>query len=234
MTSAGNLIGQGESGAAVRSRSNSDLVFDQLRSDILAGVYAPGTKLKFAQLADRYQASVSVLREALTRLAEQQLVDSEPRVGFRVKNLSAADLQDLTWTRIEIETVALRAAMRKHDVAWESALLAAHHRLERTPMLTDEAPARIRDDWETAHADFHRTVVAGCDSVWLTGIADNLRDCSELYRRWSGAREPDRDVPAEHRRILDAVLAHDRDEAVEALADHYGRTLQILAAEFGI
>lgn len=211
-----------------RARSNSDVVFDSLRADILAGVHAPGVKLKFADLADRYQASVSVLREALARLAEQRLVESEPRVGFRVVGLSGADLQDLTRTRIEIESLAIRHAIAEADLAWESELLASHHRLDRTPMLTDTDPRRISDEWEEAHAAFHRALVSGCGSVWLVAIADNLRDCSELYRRWSGAREPGRDVAAEHQLILDSALARDDDAAVAALVDHYDRTLRIL------
>lgn len=215
----------------VRARSSADAVFDALRADILGGVHPPGEKLKFAPLADRYQASVSVLREALTRLVEQRLVVSEPRIGFRVVHLSVEDLEDLTWTRTELESLALRKAIATGDIAWESALLAAHHKLDRTAMLTQDEPRRISDEWEKAHQDFHRAVVAGCGSTWLIGITDTLRDCSELYRRWSGAREPNRDVAAEHRRILDAALDRDADGASDALGDHYRRTLAIVVGE---
>lgn len=213
-------------------RANAEDVFEQLRADILAGLHAPGAKLKFAELGVRYQASVSVLREALTRLAEHRLVTSEPRIGFRVATLSADDLRDLTWTRIQIETLAVRRAVVDGDVAWESALLAAHHTMERTATLTESEPRRIADDWEAAHTAFHRAVLAGCGSRWLLGIADGLRDCAELYRRWSGARAPQRDGAAEHRRILDATLARDADAACAALSDHYERTLAVLVERF--
>ncbi|MEU6147488.1 GntR family transcriptional regulator [Streptomyces sp. NPDC047081] len=215
-----------------RTRSNADSVFDSLRADILGGIYEPGSRLKFASLSERYGASVSVLREALARLAEQRLVLSEPRVGFRVTDLSAPSLKDLTWTRIEIESLALRRAVATGDISWESTVLAAHHKLDRTPMFSEDSPQRIRDEWELAHGEFHRALVAGCGSEWLISIAANLRDCAELYRRWSGAREPKRDVAAEHRRLLNAVIDRDGDAAAEALTFHYESTARILLGDF--
>ncbi|PFG65375.1 GntR family transcriptional regulator [Enemella evansiae] len=214
----------------VRARASTEEVHDRLRADILAGVHPPGSRLKFAPLAERYAASVGVLREALTRLCEQRLVTSEPRIGFTVAALSDEDLRDLTATRIEIESVAVRLAVARGSVDWESALVAAHHRLERTPMRSGE-PLRVSDEWETAHAAFHRAVLAGCGSPRLMEITDELRDSAELYRRWAGVQDQERDVPGEHRRILEAVLARDAKAASRALAEHYEGTLQTLLTQ---
>lgn len=213
-----------------RRRSSADEVLDRLRTDILGGVFAPGTRLKFSDLADRYSVSMGVLREVLTRLVEQRLVTSEPRIGFRVGTLSADDMRDLTQTRIDIEGVAVEHAIAQGGIDWESALVAAHHRLERTPLLTKQAPVRVSDEWESAHAAFHRAVLAGCGSPRLLDITDGLRDCAELYRRWSGVRDPERDVAGEHRAIAEAALAHDAPAARRALAEHYQRTLDITIA----
>lgn len=203
----------------------------RLRADILEGVHLPGSKLKFAELGERYGASVSVIREALTRLVEQRLVTSEPRIGFRVATLSPDDLRDLTDARAAIEGVAVRRAVACGGVEWEAELVAAHHRLDRLPMLAETGPARVSDEWEAAHATFHRAVLAGCGNARLVEITDGLRDCAELYRRWSAARDSEPDVAGEHRRILDAALARDGDAAAEALRDHYERTLAILLTD---
>lgn len=217
---------------AARARANTDTVHAQLRAELLAGTYAPGERLKFTPLCERYDASVSVIREALTRLAEQGLVTAEPNIGFRVMPLTVEDLRDLTRTRIDIETLALRYALEHGGVEWESALVAAHHRLERTPMTTDEGgPERLSDEWEQAHAAFHAALIAGCDSPRLVCMTVGLRDASELYRRWSQPREPGRDVAGEHRRLLETALARDTDAAVEALAAHYQHTADILERE---
>lgn len=211
-----------------RPRANTEAVHDLLRADVLGGVHPPGSKLKFAPLCERYGASVSVVREALTRLAEQGLVEAEPRVGFRVRSLSAADLRDLTATRIDLETLALRYAIERGGMDWESQLVAAHHRLERTPMLTDGPPVRIADDWETAHAAFHAALLDGCDSRWLLSLTYTLRGAAEFYRRWSLTQEPARDVAGEHRAIFEAVLARDVDAATERLRGHYRHTADIV------
>ena len=213
---------------ATRARANTEAVHALLRADLLGGVHPPGSRLKFAALCERYGASVSVLREALSRLAEQGLVESEPRIGFRVRSVTIADLRDLTATRIDLETMALRSAIERGGMEWESDLVAAHHRLERTPLLTEDAPPRVADDWETAHARFHAALLEGCGSPWLLGLACTLRDAAEFYRRWSQLQEPGRDVAGEHRAILEAVLDRDTDTAVARLRDHYQHTADIL------
>lgn len=210
------------------SRANTSDVHERLRADILGGTYPPGSKLKFAELSARYTASVSVIREVLTRLCEQRLVDSEPRIGFRVVELSSDDLEDLTATRIDVEAIAARYAVERGDMDWETDLVASHHRLANTPMLTTDEPRRISDEWESAHAAFHRAVLVGCGSPRLMAITDTLRGSAELYRRWSQTREPGRDVAAEHRCILEAALARDGDAVGAALRDHYLRTAEIL------
>lgn len=215
--------------AATRSRANTDDVHARLRADVLAGTFQPGERLKFATLCESYGASVSVLREALTRLAEQGLVRAEPRIGFRVMPVSVEDLADLTATRIDIESLALRYAIERGGVDWESDLVAAHHKMDRTPMLTTDPPVRIADDWEEAHSAFHEALLAGCGSPRLLAMACTLRDAAGLYRRWSQTREPGRDVSGEHRRILDATLARDSHAAVGALQSHFQHTADILA-----
>src|SRR5262245_54862877 len=93
-------------GVATEAGTRSNAVFDRLRADLLAGRLQPGSKLKLAVLGARYAASLSVVREALSRLAEQGLVVAHPQRGFSVVALSPDDLTDLTNTRIDVETLA--------------------------------------------------------------------------------------------------------------------------------
>lgn len=214
----------------VRRRASTETVHDLLRADVLGGVHPPGSKLKFTPLCERYGASVSVVREALTRLAEQGLVESEPRVGFRVRSLSVADLRDLTATRIDVETLALRYSIERGGMDWESEVVGSHHWLERTPMLTPDPPARITDDWEQAHTAFHTALLDGCGSSWLLSLTYTLRGASEFYRRWSQTEEPNRDVAGEHRAIMEAALDRDVASAGELLRAHYQHTADIVEA----
>lgn len=205
-------------------------IFARVRSDILAGHLTPGARLRPAELAKEHGVSMSVMREALTRLAEQELVIWVPQTGFRVAPLSLEDLEDLTNVRLDIEVLAIRYAVQRGDVSWEGQVLAAHHTLERTRQFDPDDPDRFTEEWAEAHANFHNALLAGCNSHRLIGIAAQLRDGSELYRRWSHALTHDyeRDIPAEHRAMLKAVLERDEAAAVDALQSHIRHTTNVL------
>jgi len=67
-----------------RGSTRSLTVYEAIRSDILSTRIPPGTRLKVSPLCQRFGVSLSVVREALTRLSEQRVVRSEPRLGFSV------------------------------------------------------------------------------------------------------------------------------------------------------
>lgn len=214
------------------AKTRQESAFQQMRADILAGRLKPGQKLPFAELGSVYEVSVGSLREALTRLVEQGLVRSAPQVGFFVTPLSKRDLVDLTVARREIEAITLRHAIAEGDTSWESEVLAAHHRLDRTPLTSPEDPRRFSEQWAAVHNDFHATLLQGCSNGRLSAIASQLRASAELYQRWSLslAHGEERDIPGEHRALLDAVLARNSDLAVEILDKHIALTTEILLA----
>jgi len=198
-------------------------VFEELRLAILDGQLKPGERLRLVELSARYSVSQSVLREALTRLAEQGLAVSLPQQGFRVVTLSESDLEDLNITRTAIEGLVLARAIEQGDVDWEAAAVAAHHRLERAQTGSFDDP-QVRETWARAHAEFHKSLLNGCASPRLREIAFGLRDAAELYRRWSPVSQGlGRQVVAEHRALRDAALDRDVDRAVAVLTAHLDR-----------
>jgi DNA-binding GntR family transcriptional regulator len=210
-------------------------VYHAIRRDILAGRLGPGDRLRFAELCQRYEASMGVLREGLSRLVEQELVVAEPQHGFRVASVTPADLDDLTQARVAIEALVLREAIAKGDVAWEARLVAAHHTLDRTPMIDPADPGAFNENWTAAHAAYHAALLDGCPNARLRSVATALRDSAELYRQWSTrfGHEGARDIPAEHGQIVEAALARDADRAVELLVGHIQRTTNVLLANVG-
>jgi len=175
---------------------------------------------------------MGVIREGLSRLVEQGLVQAEPQHGFRVTSLSIEDLGDLTDARCAIESLALRYAIEHGDLAWEAQLVAAHHQLDRTGQMDPDDPDLFNEEWTRAHAAYHEASVAGCPNKRLRAIAASLRDAAELYRRWSRpiGHDETRDVPGEHRALLEAALARDADRAVYALTTHIRHTTEVLLA----
>jgi DNA-binding GntR family transcriptional regulator len=203
--------------------------YEGLRADLLACRIAPGSKLKIQDLCTRFAVSLGAVREALSRLTSEGLVISEPQRGFRAAPISVADLKDLTMVRIEVESLCLKRAIAVGTVDWEARLVAAFHRLSKTPERVASDPARAADDWAEAHAGFHAALVEGADSPWLLRLHAQLYAQSERYRRLSVPLSmEERDVGGEHRAILDATLKRDAEKAVKLLTRHLGATTAIL------
>ena len=138
---------------ATAAPTRTEQVYARMRADILAGHWTPGAKLPFAELVARYGGSTSVIREGLTRLVEQGLVQAEPQHGFRVVPLSISDLDDLTTARCELEGLVLRLSIEAGDLEWESAIVAAHHTLERTPMTAQRSRLSSRSTTRSGRAE---------------------------------------------------------------------------------
>ena len=167
-----------ESSAATSAapRSLTRAVFGRIRADILAAVYEPGARLSPRALATEANVSMSVVREALTRLAEQGLVVAEPQLGFSVVKLEMDDVRDLSALRVLIEGAAMRSAVEHADVEYEARVIASHHRLARTPFYADADAVTSSEEWALAHAQFHSALLSASPSPRLRDLAASLRE----------------------------------------------------------
>ena len=210
--------------------TRTEQVYDVLRAELLNGGLHPGQKLKMVELTDRFGVSQSVVREALTRLTADGLLVATPQRGFRVRDLSIEDIAELTETRIQVESLALRLAVERGDLQWETGILAAHYRLERTPVTL--ADGTVSEDWSTSHRDFHQALLTGCGNRRLESVVNSLRDSAELYRRWYWVLTDDhqRDLAREHRQLRELALARDAGQAIEVLTEHIDRAPSLLIA----
>jgi GntR family transcriptional regulator, carbon starvation induced regulator len=201
-----------------------EVVYSALRTSILAGELRPGQRLKVSDLAVDHAVSPNVVREALNRLTGEQLVRAEPKIGFAVTDLSLGGLSDLVAVRVVIESSALRWAIERGDMAWESQVVAAHYRLANTPE-TEGQPPVLTNQWIQVHSEFHTQILSASGNPRMREITRSLSDAAQIYRRWSlSLPHPDRDVAGEHADILDAVLTRDADRAIAALTAHIERT----------
>lgn len=219
----------GEGPGDERPRSLTSAVQERLRADILSTRLLPGQKLHIAGLAKHFSVSLAAVREALSRLVADGLVQASDQRGFRVSPVSRADLADVTRTRIDIEGLALRRSIEVGDKAWLDAVESSHERLRAVPYRYPDEPGVHYEQWVVRHRIFHRALVNGCGSQWLLGFRDVLHEQSERYRRLS-IRDVSkvRDVEAEHAAIVAAVLRRDADAAVDALARHFNTTMRFV------
>lgn len=212
----------------LKSENRTSRAYNLLRSEILTCRLAPGRKLVISELVTEMGFSLGAVREALSRLTSEGLVVSETNKGYRVAPITKEDLEDLTRTRILIETECLMSAIDHGDLKWEANIVSTLFELSHTS-LSKPGSSSINEDWAVIHAQFHTALVAACNSPWLMRLREMLYAQSERYRSVSVPLDrKNRNINAEHKAIADATLARDKPAAAKALKNHLALTTQIL------
>jgi DNA-binding GntR family transcriptional regulator len=220
----------GDDASPAPSRTLIERAYAQLREDIIEGQLPPGEKLRVEHLKSRYAVGAGTLREAITRLVSDALVEAEGQRGFRVSAIALDDLADITNLRVQIETDALRQSIRRGDGAWRQQLQKAYDDVSGVEQpLRPQARAR----WEAMNARFHDALVAAHVSPWTTRVLRLLARHGERYRRYAiGLPDTGRDVHAEHRAIFEAAMRGQEARAALALEAHIRATPELLEAHW--
>jgi GntR family carbon starvation induced transcriptional regulator len=229
----------GISSMATDSERDLSLVnqgYQALRSRLILGQYAPGTKLKLDTLQQSLGFSSSPLREALNRLFAEGLVEVDEGRGFRAAQISTEELKELTHLRILLEGDALRDSMAHGDDEWEGRIVSAFHKLrlieERIPE-SGESAAEVSsnaEEWSARHRDFHTALLSGSPHPRQLHMCGILYDQAERYRRFARQSPQPRKKSAEHKKLEEAVLSRDSDRALELLVAHIQRTADRVGA----
>jgi len=206
----------------------AETAFTELKKQIIAGQLAPGTPLRLEALKVSLGIGFTPLREALTRLTGEGLAEVNGQRGFRVAPITLEKLQDTIQRRIEIEALALTRAMERSNEDWEAGIIANFHRLSRRNAI-DPDTGLVSPAWDSAHRDFHFSIVEGCDSEWLLYFWQLLFDQAHRYRQIAVTHGmPYRDDHTEHQRMVDALLDRNLEEALASSRDHIESTYKVV------
>lgn len=190
------------------------IIARRIRAAMLDGTLSPGTRMVETRLAEQLGVSRAPVREALQRLIQEGLAVNKRR-GVFIRELTSEDVLDVYLARTACETAAADAIIQApDDVDWE-ALESALSALE--------AGAAASDLRSTLEADrlFHEKLVEAASSPRLTRMfATLLVETAICLRRLEGAYSEGTHLVEEHRRILNALRAGDRDEVSRAITAH--------------
>ena len=202
--------------------SATQQAYDAIRQLILTGALQPGEKLKIERLRETLGLGASPVREALSLLTSDHLVDRIDQRGFRAAETSGDDFQSILNLRCLLEENAIRQSIANGDAAWEDRLVLAHHRMTKTP--------REHATFEAMHKAFHMALLDACGSPILLKFCSQLYDLNIRYRfiAGRGMSYGQRNVADEHKAILDAAVERDADLASARLLKHYLGTGQFL------
>ena len=212
-------------GSASTSRSLRDVVYERLRDDILNGRVSPRERLTEPKLGKAFEVSRTPVREALSRLLSDGLVERTD-YGYAVVVPSLEDLRNLYELRITLELRGIARAIEnpgvRHDEDQVRAELSRWQELRDTPPEPDPAFVLLDEG-------FHLALSRSSGNAQLT---DALVTVNQKIRavRMHDFVETGRIVTTidEHIEILDLVLARDLAAALTALHKHVGESLEVV------
>ncbi|MFD0687314.1 GntR family transcriptional regulator [Actinomadura fibrosa] len=197
------------------SRTRHDEAYEGLRSLLLSGSIAPGTRLTEADLTRMFNVSRSTMRAVLVQLTQEGFVTSEVNRGVRTRSFSVEEAFDILEARETLESaLAGKAAERATEEEIEA--------LRRT--LDDMADCKARGDQEgysRGNRRFHQQVKEAAHAKTLARAYDTLLYplVMRQYRNLS-ARHPRGGSLEEHQAILLAIVTRNPEAAIAAMRHH--------------
>ncbi|GAA3127886.1 GntR family transcriptional regulator [Planomonospora alba] len=183
----------------------------ELRRRVLSGEIPPGTALPEQELSAAYGVARPTVREALAVLVHEGLLRRERNRSAQVVEVTEADLDDLMFVRRPLEDL-VAASLAGRRVAEADGALA------RMAALPPDAPW---SDVVAEHMALHQALVVAVGSPRLERLYAALAAETRLGLVRLRSSYPDRDVlVAEHRALLDAIVAVPEEAARRAVAEH--------------
>ena len=199
----GEVIG-GPRVTPLRRRRLVDDATQSLREAILDGRLEAGVRLRQTALAERLGISRTPIREALTRLEHEGLIELLPRGGVRAILLDADEAVELYDLREVLDGLAARLAAGRADPGVLARLQKALARMAECVERHDPGP------WFRAHVSFHEEIVRAAANRPLGRLASVVRLSIRRFHPLllKTERRLD-DAYREHRAIFDAIAARD-------------------------
>jgi DNA-binding GntR family transcriptional regulator len=196
-------------------------VYAALRDAIVRGKLEPGQRLSENTLAAEMGVSRTPIREGLSLLREDRLVETVPQLGSFVARVNPTAIGDAQFVREALECAAIRLSAQ---VAGEADIAELEENLQgqqRASEVGDLDAFYLLDD------GFHRTLcdLSGHVSVWT--VSERAKAHLNRIRRLSlGMPNYLEEMIAEHHHVLDAVAANDPDLAESHLRAHLRTVLR--------
>lgn len=195
------------------AKIDSEAIYAQLKVDLLNGSFAPGDALREVALAERFGVSRTPVREALTRLLHEGLLERRAR-GLFVREIDPEQIMQVYDLRILLEgQAAFEAAAARSELD----LVRLQALVERDRGLSDPDDAtRLANNIE-----FHRALWRAAHNSVLADLLDRLAthqvhaptSTLSVGTRWA-------DSLVEHQQIVDHIKLRQGDQAQQMIREH--------------
>ena len=203
---------------ARQDRTSKNAIYIALRRLIIMGHHKPGERFDVETIANQYNTSVTPVREALQMLSQEGLVNIKPRSGYFVSHTTLKQLRDMLDLRRVLEVAAVEAA-------------AGRIQDDQVIELTNVHAGYAGDDEEAYHRymdenrQFHYLLARASGNNELAETVGRLHD---RLARFMVMRHTAKIMELTHRKIIDALKAHDIEAARQALLDDIDDTYDLI------
>ena len=203
-----------------------EIVYEELKLQILTGKIDPGTRMMEVELAEDMGVSRTPIREAIRKLEKEGLVIIEPRKGAYASQISTKDMVDILEVRQNMEGLAAYfAATRMSKEQMEE--------LKRvSESFTEAVSAGNMTEMISFDTRFHHIIVESCSNKILVQMIEQLQELVLRFRYiyYDDFRRAEK-MPAEHQMILDAIERGNAEEARMAADIHIDRLKEMVITE---
>ena len=197
--------------------------YDQIKEWIVRYQLKPGTHLAVGELSDALRMSRTPVREALSRLEQEHLVDHQPMRGFLIKPLVLRDVEDIYDIRCALEVLAVQQAARR---------LSEKHR-KRLAHIMGQVNTLIRDGKKNLtlglEQEFHRCILEASGNRMLVDVGKGILDRIWALQRLNILTSDHLgNAHREHSAVVQALEAGDARKAGALMKKHLNLAKQFI------
>lgn len=203
-----------------RLESPRDIVFRDIIRGLYEGRFAPGQRLVEGDLTALYGVSRGPVREALSRLAAEGIVELRPQRGAVVRRLSRAEAIDIMRVVGSLMGLAARLAVGRIDAPGMAARL-------QTLLAELESfdPSNPAPDYAIARDRFYGALIDLAANAELRRRMPAVQVHLVRVQFRADMSQADATRHADYRAIVAAVIARDPDAAEAAARHHFDNVI---------
>ncbi|GAA0182432.1 GntR family transcriptional regulator [Clostridium sediminicola] len=190
-------------------KSIKDKVYELIFQDIIRGEYAVNTIISERMLIEKYQVSKSPIREALVELCKENILNSIPRLGYQVVQITPKEVHDVLELRLVIELAAFRKTVKWIN---DDIINKLEDHINQTMQMIDKHD--VIEHW-TKNMEFHLLLCSFSNNQWMYNTLESVLKCCsrgaiQYYcDTWDKSEDMNRANAAMHIKLLKAIKAKD-------------------------
>ncbi len=193
------------------------VAYNEIRKKIITCEYAPGSFLNEEMLTTSLGLGRPPVRDALSRLEHEGLVEIRPKIGITVTPLNISDINKIFEVRLLLEPYIIKNYGSRIPA---DSLNSYYQIFIKPPVENYQSDGGTRAF--NLDAEFHAMIISACPNEYIRGVLTQIVTQNARFRHMTGSIYDTRlaDTFREHLEIVRACLEENWDDAAEKLKLH--------------